>query len=305
VGHAAQAAWTALWQPPVIGGRRLPPIGLVVLAAIGGCFLVIVALTRWGAPQDEHAYWLAGQRLLAGQPLYDSTATSVTPYAFWYPPPVAQAIAPITAILSSEAFSLAWTALLLSCLLGLGLGRPLVALALVAFIPVPVELWFRNIHLLLAAIVALGVVRWPWMFAVGAVIKLAPGLGIVYLVAGGRWRDAAIATLVGVAIVGLSVLFGPGLWTDFSAMVQGRGAADISGVLAIPYAVRAAAGVALAVAAARIRPTLGEPLLVVAVVVAAPTLWVNALSMLVAIVPIAAWRHRATAGTGSFELSGA
>ncbi len=305
MGHAAQAAWTALWQPPVIGGRRLPPVGLVVLAAIGGCLLAIVALTRWGAPQDEHAYWLAGQRLLAGQPLYDPTASSITPYAFWYPPPVAQAVAPITAILPSETFSLAWTVLLLGCLLGLGLGRPLVALALVAFIPVPVELWFRNVHLLLAAILALGVLRWPWMFAVGAVIKLAPGLGIVYLVACGRWRDAAIATVVGIAIVGLSVLLGPGLWADFSAMIQGRGATDISGVLAIPYAVRAAAGLALAVIAARIRPTLGEPLLIVAMVVAAPTLWVNALSMLVAIVPIAWSRRRGMSRTGTPPLAGA
>ena len=36
--------------------------------------------------------------------------------------------------------------------------------------------------------------RWPVLFAVGAAIKIAPGLGIVYLAARGRWRDAAIAS---------------------------------------------------------------------------------------------------------------
>jgi hypothetical protein len=37
---------------------------------------------------------------------------------------------------------------------------------------------------------------------------------------------------------------------------------------------------------ARLEPRLGEPLLVVAVVVALPTLWFTALSTLVAIVPL-------------------
>jgi Glycosyltransferase family 87 len=303
VGHAARAAWTALWQPPVIGGRRLPSIGLVALAAIGGCLLVLVAVNRWGAPQDEHAYWLAGQRLLAGEPLYDPTATSVTPYAFWYPPPVAQVIAPIAAVLPSDAFSLAWTTLLLACLLGLGLGRPLIALAIVVFIPVPVELWFRNVHLVLAAIMVLGVLRWPWMFAIGAVIKIAPGLGIVYLAASGRWRDAALATGVGVVIVGVSAVLGPGLWADFGTMIQGRGASDISGVLAVPYAARAVAGLALAIVAARIRPAVGEPLLVVAIVMASPTLWVNALSMLAAVVPIVLWRRHGTNASVSARIA--
>jgi hypothetical protein len=35
-----------------------------------------------------------------------------------------------------------------------------------------------------------------------------------------------------------------------------------------------------------LRPRLGEPVLVIAIVIANPTLWVTALSMLVAIVPL-------------------
>ena len=176
-----QAVRSTLSKPVAVRGLRLPPPTLLVLAAIGGCLLLVVAVNRWAAPQDEHAYWLAGQRLLSGAPLYDPAATSVTPYAYWYPPPLAQLMAPVSALLPSEPFSWAWTGLLLACLLWLGRGRPLVALALVAFLPVAVELWFRNVHLVLAAIVALAILRWPWMFAVGAIVKLAPGLGIVYL----------------------------------------------------------------------------------------------------------------------------
>ncbi len=54
----------------------------------------------------------------------------------------------------------------------------------------------------------------------------------------------------------------------------------------IPYFVRLAAGVILTVVAGLIRPRIGEPLLVVAITVALPTLWLNALSTLIAIVPI-------------------
>lgn len=292
MGPAADAAWNALTTSPTVLGRRVPPIGLVLLATIGAMVLVIVAMNRWAAPQDEHAYWLAGQRLLAGEPLYDPAATSITPYAYWYPPPLAQLLAPITAILPSTAFSWAWTGLLLACLLWLGRRRPLVALALIAFVPVAVELWFRNVHVVLAVIIALGVLRWPWMFAIGAHIKLAPGLGVVYLLVRRQWRDVGLAVAVGIGILVVSAVLGPGNWADFIATIRGRGPADISGVLPIPYAVRAATGLALTVIAARRPPRFGEPLLVVAIVIASPTLWVDALSMLMAILPII--EHRRT-----------
>jgi hypothetical protein len=283
---AVQAVRSTLSKPVAVRGLRLPPPALLVLAALGGCLLLVVAVNRWADPQDEHAYWLAGQRLLTGAPLYDPTATAVTPYAYWYPPPLAQVLAPVSAVLSSAQFSWAWTALLLACLLWLGRGRPLVALALVAFLPVAVELWFRNVHLLLAAIVALAILRWPWMFALGAIIKLAPGLGIVYLLVRRRWRDAAIAVAVGLALVLVSVILDPGAWAGFVDIIRGRGPGDVAGLLPIPYAVRAAAGLALTIVAGRLAPRVGEPLLVVAIVVASPTLWLDALAMLAAIVPV-------------------
>jgi hypothetical protein len=45
-------------------------------------------------------------------------------------------------------------------------------------------------------------------------------------------------------------------------------------------------GLALAIVAGRLEPRIGEPLLVVAIVVALPTLWFTALSTLVALVPL-------------------
>jgi hypothetical protein len=264
---------------------------LIVLAAVGAIFLVVVATSRWSSPNDEHAYWLAGQRLLTGAALYDPTATSITPYAYWYPPVVAQVVAPISAVVSSEAFSWAWTAILVVCLIWLAGGRPLVALALVAYVPVATELGFRNVHLILAVLIVLAIRRWPVLFAVGAAIKIAPGLGIVYLAARGRWRDAAIASVVGLVILVVSVALAPGAWADFVDILRARGPGDASSFVPIPYIVRAVVGLVLAIIAGRLEPRIGEPLLVVAIVVALPTLWFTALSTLVALVPLL-WASR-------------
>src|SRR4029079_8124866 len=178
--------------------------------------------------------------------------------------------------LPSEALTAVWTVLILVCIWFLG-GRTLLGgLALIAFLPVAVELWFRNIHLVLAVLVVLGLRRWPALFAAGASIRLAPGLGMVYLAARGRWRDAGLATAVGVAILAVSVVLSPDAWRQFVEIISARGVGETNGVLAVPYLVRAVIGVVLAVIAGRLRPALGEPLLVVAVTVALPTLWFTA-----------------------------
>jgi hypothetical protein len=273
-------------EPMPMGRRALPPLGLILLAAVGAIFLIVVATSRWASPNDEHAYWLAGQRLIHGEALYDPSATSTTPFAYWYPPVVAQVVAPISAVLSSEAFSWGWTAILVVCLVWLAGGRPLVALALVAYVPVATELGFRNVHLILAVLIVLAIRRWPVLFAVGAAIKIAPGLGIVYLAARGRWRDAAIASVVGLVILVVSVALAPRAWADFVDILRARGPGDASSFVPIPYIVRAVLGLALAILAGRLEPRIGEPMLVVAIVIALPTLWFTALSTLVALVPL-------------------
>ncbi len=284
----ALAAWKRLSAPAIIGGRRYPPILLVLLAAIGATFVLVVAGRSWNAGQDEHAYWLAAQRLLNGQPLYDPTATSVTPFAYWYPPTLAQVLVPIAAILPSRAFDLAWVGLEIVCLLWIARWRPLVALALVVFLPITVELSYSNVHLVLAALIVLGLRRWPWAFAIGAAIKLAPGLGILYLLLRRRWRDAGIAIAVGLVILLISVAIGPGAWSGFISTIQARGPGDISGLIPVPYFVRLMVALVVTVVAGLVRPRIGEPLLVVAITIALPTLWLDAFATLVAILPIVA-----------------
>lgn len=267
---------------------------VIGLAAIGACLLLVVAVNRWAQPADEHAYWLAGQRILAGEPLYDLSATSVTPFAYWYPPIVAQVMAPISALLSSEAFSALWTVVMLVCLWWLAGRDVLVALAMCAFPPVAVEFWFRNVHLVLATLLVLAIRRWGGWFSVGASIKLAPGIGLVYLVIKRRWREAGVAFLFGAGLLVISVLLAPDAWRQFIEVMVARGPADASSFIPVPYALRAIAALALLVLAGQSETRWSEPLLVVAVVVALPTLWFTALSTLVAIVPLVRRKSAAT-----------
>jgi Glycosyltransferase family 87 len=286
-GSAIRAARARLFDPVEIGGRSLPGIGLLVLAAIGAVLLVVVATASWFQPTDEQAYWRAAQRLAAGLPVYNAASVpGDTSYGYWYPPPLAQVLAPFTAILSPTAFTVAWTALLLICLWWLAGRSVLIGLALVAFLPVAVELRSRNVHLVLAVLVVLALRR-SWVFWIpAAAIKVTPVLGALYLAAAGRLREALAVAALGAAVLGLSVLVSPGMWRDFLSIVAVQAGTNEAALLPIPFAVRAAAGAALAVIAGRIGGRRGEILLVIALVAANPTLWVTALSLLVAIVPL-------------------
>lgn len=283
--NTAASGRRLLFEPLVVGRLTLPPLGLVLLAAIGSALLLVVAVTQWATPSDEHAYWLAARRLADGLPLYDPNATPVTPYAYWYPPVLAQVLVPIALVLPAAWFSAAWTLLMLGCLWWLAGRNILVALALVAFPPVAVEFWWRNVHLVLAVLLVLSVRR-SWLVPVGAATKISPGLGVVWLAAKGRWRDAALAVAVGLAILVASVSISPVAWADWVSIALARGPGDVASFLPFPFLARALAGLVLAVVAGRLRSPGSEMLLVVAVTVSLPTLWVTALSLLVAILPM-------------------
>ena len=296
---SASGLASRLTAPVVIGERRLPPIGLVLLATIGLGLLAVIVAFEWTHLNDEYAYWQAGARLWAGQALYDPGAAPNTPYAYWYPPPLAQVLAPITAVVSADAFAIAWTAVLLACLWWLGGRNVLVALALIAFLPVAVELRVRNVHLVIAVLAVLALRR-SWAFWIPATaLKITPVLGIGYLAAAGRWREALKVAIVGAAVLGVSLMLGPDAWRQFLEVVGARAGTDGGTILPIeiPFAVRFALGGVLAIVAGRVAARAvargasargGEALLIVALVVANPTLWATAFSMLVAIVPL--WR---------------
>jgi hypothetical protein len=277
-----------------IGSRRFPSIGLVVLAAIGTSLLLVVATTAWSGATDEQAYWRAAMRFASGGSMYDPTAVpGDASYGYWYPPPLAQLLVPLTSFVSADLFSAAWTVLLLGCLWWLGGRDVVVALALIAFVPVAVELRFRNIHLVLAVLTVLALRRSPLFWIPAAAIKVAPVLGVVYLASARRWREAVFVSVVGLLVLFVSVVLAPQAWRDFVALVAPQGASSGASILPIPFPVRAAVGLALAILAGQLtirgQSRAAEVTLVGALVIANPTLWVTALSLLVAIVPL--WRN--------------
>jgi len=274
VVSTGRASWT--WQR----------IALVALAIVGGALLAVIIGTYWLGPGDNFAYWLAGQRLMTGQAVYVIGEAAFAPYAYHYPPPLAQVLAPLTLVVPSVAYLFVYRALELLTTWELAGRRMLSMLALIAFLPVAIELRFDNVHLFMALGIVLGLGRWPWLFAVAAAVKLSPGLGIVYLALRRRWRDAIIATLVGAGIAAVSIVIAPDLWRAWLDSIQGR--TDITGnsLLPIPYLARAGIGLALAVVGGLIGQRRGELLLVAGVTVANPNLAMNGLAVLAAAVPI-------------------
>lgn len=266
---------------------RRYPWWVLALAFVGACLLVVVAWYRWGGPSDEHAYWLAARRLLDGQPLYDPTAPMDT-YPYLYPPPLAQVLVPVAAVVPSVLFDWIWVGAMLVALWWLA-GRDVIrALAIVAFPPVAVEFWFRNVHLFLAVLIVLGLRRWAGWFSVGAAIKIGPGLGIPYLALRGRWRPALIAAGVGLAMLVVSVVLSPGEWSSYLSFLGALGPGTAMSFIPVPFVARLLVGLVLLVVASRMSERSGAILFVVAFTVAQPSLWFTGLSSLAAIVPL--WR---------------
>ena len=96
------------------------------------------------------------------------------------------------------------------------------------------------------------------------------------------------------------IALSPDAWQDWVSIATARGTDDVASFLPIPYRVRAAAGLVLALAAGRARAPWCGIGLVVAVTIALPTLRMTALSLLIAIVPL--WRS-APARAGTSEMA--
>ena len=272
----------------LVAPRDWRRIALIALAAIGGALLAIIVVLFWQTPGDNYAYWLAAQRLVAGEPVYVTGEAAFAPYAYHYTPPLAQVLAPFTLVLPAIAYIVGYRVLEILSVWYLAGRAMLPMLALIAFLPVAVELRFENVHLFMAVAVVLGLLRWPLLFAVAAVVKVSPGLGVVYLVLRRRYRDALVVVLVGAAICMVSYVLSPSLWQQFLAAIGDRAGITGNSLIPVPYVLRALAGLLLAVAGGIIGRRRGELLLVLGITAANPNLALNGFAVLAAAVPV--WR---------------
>jgi hypothetical protein len=259
---------------------------LTVPAAVGGILLVVIIATFWMYPNDNFAYWIAGDRLLRGEPIYAPSQVAFEPYAYHYPPPLAQVLAPLTVVLTPVPYVIVNRALMLLATWELAGRKFLQMLALIAFIPVAIALRIENVELFMAVAVLYGLRGWSWLFTILALLKVSPGLGIVYLLLRRRWRDAAAATVLGAVIVTISVVLAPDLWRQWLDSITGR--ADMIGnsLIPLPYSIRAVAGFLCTVAGGLMGRRNGELLLVLGMTIANPGLSLQGFAVLAAAVPI-------------------
>jgi alpha-1,2-mannosyltransferase len=241
-------------------GRRVGA-GLIVVVIVA--FRLVQGVLTWPAygGYDFKYYWVAGRQILDGLPIYSATQLA-GPYApqgqdgFLYAPPFAVVGVPF-ALLSRDdyhAAAILWTVvgamLATAAMLALvrserlaerfpilaGRGRWLVPLAAFAFPPFLGELLVGNVHLILLALYAFAWIQIRRATAggdrfagiaigVAAVIKIFPGVLLLWFLLVGRRRAFVYAIVGALGVAAITVPFtGLQAWFDYPTVLLNQAA---------------------------------------------------------------------------------
>lgn len=255
----------------------VPVVALIALAM--GALGMLGDPATWGV--DAWSYWS-----------YDPThpyAIGVwgTRGAYQYAPPFAQALMPLQSV-PWDWFLLGWTVLGSAALVWLT-GWLSVPLALAPM--VTREVWYGNVHLLMAAAVVAGFRR-PWAWAFVLLTKVTPGVCLLWFVARRDWRSLRVALGATAVVAAVSWLVAPWLWSEWVAVLadlSSRGGSQVAALQLGPLWLRVvvAGAVAYGAGLAGLRWPVA-----IAVVIALPSVWFHGLSIVVALVPLAAMDRR-------------
>ncbi len=256
-----------LARPRVRLAALLVVLTVVLLFRVGQ-FVSWTGQIQWG--YDFSAYWSAAWHLLHGEAIYTPTQLA-KPYApqqqflYLYPPSFAALLVPLAAVLPADYRLVEWgwtavgAAIIPLVVVTLsrsealagrysileGRGRWLLVGAVFAYPPVVAELVLGNVHILILGLLALA-----WLglrrqghsgdaiagLAIGlaALIKVFPGLLVLWLLLERRFRAAAWSIVGIVAIAGITrPLTGSGAWFDFTRALMNIGPpADTTDTLA-------------------------------------------------------------------------
>jgi alpha-1,2-mannosyltransferase len=211
-------------------GRAVLALGpLLVLTAFVVVLGAVLASAGPTLGYDFEAYRRAGERVLAGEPLYDTSAAAAGPYGlFLYPPPFAVAMVPF-ALLPLDVARWTWIVMIsLAFLVGTAILplRPGVRWGIIGLgavcLPLLYAIKLGQVSPLLYLLFAIAwrSVRSPVAtgssVAAGFLIKLQPGILFGWLF----FRREGRALLVGLAIVavaalGATLVVGVGAWRDY------------------------------------------------------------------------------------------
>jgi Glycosyltransferase family 87 len=195
--------------------------------------------------------------------------------------PVAARLFQLDSLIPFWQFVWLWSAVLLATAIWLGGRRWLWVLA---FPPVAFELYHGNVHLLIAAAIALGF-RYPAAWAFVLLTKVTPGVGLIWFLVRREWRNLAIALGVTAVLVAISLAVDFPLWQqwiDKELLVSLRQPPN-QPQIAIPLLLRLPAAALLVGWGGLTNRKWTVP---VAAAVAMPVLWVSAFSVLAALLAI-------------------
>ena len=259
--------------------RRAIGDGLAVAGLAFAAYLFLVVAPRAGTfGFDAYAYWSVD--------LTDPYAVPAGTFgAFTYSPVIARVFAPFS-LLAWPTFLWLWTAVLVATVIWLGWRQ---ALFVLAFPPVALELYHGNVHLLIAAAIALGF-RYPVAWSFVLLTKVTPGVGLIWFAVRREWRPLAIALGFTGALVAVSLVADGALWRDWldESLLRTAGGAPLNQFsIAIPLLVRLPVAALVVAWGARSDRRWTVPL---GATLALPVLWPSGLAILAAIWPLAARR---------------
>jgi hypothetical protein len=267
---AAVRARLPLYRKPAVLGFSV--FGLVLFAWL---MLIVPGTPTFQSIVgfDSFAYWNVSV-------LHPYEAPLGTAGAFTYSPVFALVFAPVH-LLSFQVFFVLWDSFLIVNLVWLT-GR--MALVWLVFLPVTLELYHANVHLLLATVCVLGF-EYPALWSIGLLTKVTPGVSLLWFVVRREWRSLAVALGATAALSAVSFAIAPSAWFDwanFLATSQANGPQvnDWYQFLFPPLWLRLVAAAALVVWGARTDRRWVVP---VASMIAMPVLWIISPAILTAI----------------------
>src|SRR6476659_4422065 len=193
--------------------------------------------------------------------------------------PIAARLFQLDSLLPFWQFLWLWMALLVGTVLWLGGRRRW--LWLLAFPPVALELYHGNVHLLIAAAIALGF-RYPAAWAFVLVSKVTPGVGLLWFAVRREWRNLAIALGVTGVLVAVSLVADFKLWQEWIQrdLLVSFATPPSQPQLAIPLLLRLPAAAVLVTWGALTDRKWTVPM---AAAFAMPVLWISAFAVLAAV----------------------
>jgi Glycosyltransferase family 87 len=253
--------------------RRAVRDGAVVAGLLFLAYLFAIVAPKAGTVGfDAFAYW----NVNAADP-YQTGVGGLG--AFNYTPPIAWLFGPF-GTLEWPTFLWLWLALLIGNVIWLG-DRGVRVLWILAFPPVALEIYHGNIHLWIAAAIALGF-RYPWTWGFILLTKVTPGIGLLWFAVRREWRALGVALGVTGAIVAVSLVVNPQLWVEWFDFIgstpEGGSVAQFQ--IAIPLWLRLPAAAIIVIWGARTDRPWTVP---VAATLALPVLWVSGFAICAAL----------------------